>query len=90
MLTDAVSGHTVSEARELIALVELVLHGESPPDPATIGDLIALAGVAAYPRRTGCAQLPWQALEQALDSFDQTVTSSNSSSIPPVMPPSTL
>ncbi len=90
MLTDAVRGTDLRGARALIECVERLLQGEAPSDPASLGDLIALAGVAAYPQRVGCARLPWHALRDAIDAQAQLVTSSNSSSIPPVKPPSTL
>lgn len=67
MLTDAVRGLAVHEARLLMDRVERLLHGEVPANPESLGDLIALAGVAAYPQRVGCARLPWNALRDALE-----------------------
>jgi nitrogen fixation NifU-like protein len=91
MLTDAVRDMEVRDARALMERLERLLQGETPSDPASLGELIALAGVASYPQRVGCARLPWHALRDALDALTQLpTTSSNSSSIPPVMPPSTL
>jgi len=75
MLTDAVRGLEVREARLLMERVERLLQGDAPVDPASLGDLIALAGVASYPQRAGCARLPWQALRDALDASDQQAAS---------------
>jgi nitrogen fixation protein NifU and related proteins len=68
MLTDAVRGHSVHEARALAAAVEALLRGEVVREDALTGDLRALAGVAAYPQRVGCARMPWLALLDALDA----------------------
>jgi nitrogen fixation NifU-like protein len=66
MMTDAVSGATVAEAHVLIEQVEGVLRGEALRALGEQPDLQALAGVAAYPQRVGCARMPWQALGEAL------------------------
>jgi len=42
----------------------MVVEG-APPDP-TLGDLLALQGVAKLPARVKCATLAWHALEEAL------------------------
>jgi len=67
MLTDAVRGRPMIEARALAASVEALLRGETVSEAALSGDLRALAGVAAYPQRVGCARMPWLALLDALD-----------------------
>lgn len=66
MLTEAVRGRSVMEARALAAAVEALLRGEVVSEHALSGDLRALAGVAAYPQRVGCARMPWLALLDAL------------------------
>jgi nitrogen fixation NifU-like protein len=43
-----------------------LLRGDAQDDAAALGDLAALAGVAAYPSRRRCVLLPWEALLQAL------------------------
>ena len=48
------------------AALQPVLHGDGEGDDAALGDLVALAGVAAYPSRRRCVLLPWEALLQAL------------------------
>ncbi len=70
MLTDAVRGADIREARALIERVDRLLQGDAPGDVASLGDLIALAGVAPYPQRVGCARLPWYALRDALDACE--------------------
>jgi nitrogen fixation NifU-like protein len=67
MLTETVRGLAVHDARALIERVERLLQGDTLAEAAPPGDLIALAGVAAYPQRVGCARMPWQALRDALD-----------------------
>lgn len=67
MLTDAVRGHSVGEVRALAAAVEALLRGEVVRDDALSDDLRALAGVASYPQRVGCARMPWLALLDALE-----------------------
>jgi nitrogen fixation NifU-like protein len=68
MLTDAVRGESVADARVLAAAVESLLRGEVVREELLSGDLRALAGVAAYPQRVGCARMPWLALLDALDA----------------------
>lgn len=68
MLTDAVRGVSLLEARTLIDRVEGMLRGEAG-EPPPVGDLLALSGVAAFPQRVGCARLPWQALRDALQAL---------------------
>jgi len=67
MLTDAVRGRSVGEVRALAASVEALLRGQAVGEESLSGDLRALAGVAAYPQRVGCARMPWLALLDALD-----------------------
>jgi nitrogen fixation protein NifU and related proteins len=68
MLTDAVRGRSVSETRTLAAAVEALLRGETVTEHELSGDLRALAGVAGYPQRVGCARMPWLALLDALEA----------------------
>jgi nitrogen fixation NifU-like protein len=68
MLTQAVRGQAVADARALAAAVEALLRGEAVREESLGGELRALAGVAAYPQRVGCARMPWLALLDALDA----------------------
>ena len=66
MLTTAVQGKTVAEARELFAGFHGLLTGVPVPG-ARLGKLEVFAGLAAYPMRVKCATLAWHAMKQALD-----------------------
>ena len=74
LMTDAVKGHTVGEARELFERFHHVV--TTPPDQPVedLGKLSALAGVREFPARVKCASLAWHALKAALDRKDQTTT----------------
>lgn len=66
MLTVAVQGKTVPEARELARQFQSLLKGE-PADEAELGKLKAFAGLAAYPMRVKCATMAWHAMREALE-----------------------
>jgi nitrogen fixation protein NifU and related proteins len=83
MMSAAVKGKTVAEARELIkafkAMMSIHEHEldrdaeTEPADPAEpspevkLGDLEALRGVVKFPVRIKCATLSWNTLANALD-----------------------
>jgi nitrogen fixation NifU-like protein len=81
MMSAAVKGKTVDEARALIrafkgmmSIHESRLDGEDgegeaiAPDPEIkLGDLEALQGVVKFPVRIKCATLSWNTLQQGLD-----------------------
>ncbi|MBI2408726.1 MAG: SUF system NifU family Fe-S cluster assembly protein [Gemmatimonadetes bacterium] len=65
MLMDLVHGRTAEEVEVLARRFdEMLASGESD---ASLGELGALAGVAAFPARHKCARLPWKALSGALE-----------------------
>lgn len=64
MLMELVRGRTADEIGVLSRRFDAMLGGEEPD--ATLGEMIALAGVAAFEARHRCARLPWRALEGAL------------------------
>jgi len=66
LLTTAVQGKTVAEARELFDGFHGLLTGHPVPG-VKLGKLEVFAGLAAYPMRVKCATLPWHAMKQALD-----------------------
>ncbi len=66
ILHDLVVGKTPQEAREYLAAVRAVLHGEEIPATPDLGDFEALEGVRQFPVRIKCALLPWTTLEEAL------------------------
>ena len=75
MMSSAVKGKTVEQARELMAsfkgLMSIAGKGEelaepSPSEIRELGDLAALRGVVKFPTRIKCATLGWNTLEQAI------------------------
>lgn len=67
MMTEAVRGKSLEDARLLIAdfLRMMTEPGFTPSD--RLGDLEAFLGVAKYPVRVKCATLAWHALRELLD-----------------------
>ncbi|MGL4178002.1 MAG: Fe-S cluster assembly sulfur transfer protein SufU [Dermatophilaceae bacterium] len=68
MLAEEVTGRSVADARRIHEAMRAMLtsRGENPGDESTIGDAVALAGVAKYPARVKCGLLPWMAFTDAL------------------------
>ena len=66
MMTEAVVGRDEQAARALQQHFRAVLTGQVEPDEASLGKLVSLAGVRAYPSRIKCALLGWHALMHAL------------------------
>ena len=71
LLTEAVTGRTLGEVRELFEQVHGMLAGEpardAEVDEARLGKLAALGGVREYPMRVKCATLAWHTLNAALE-----------------------
>jgi nitrogen fixation NifU-like protein len=67
MLTVAVQGKTVPEARELARQFQALLRGE-PADEGRLGKLKVFAGLSAYPMRVKCATMVWHAMKEAVGS----------------------
>ncbi len=67
MMTEAVTGKQVDQARALAADFRGMMAGEIEPDEDGFGDLVALKGVVKYPIRIKCAVLAWDVLQEALD-----------------------
>ena len=74
MMSQAVKGKSVAEARALIRRFKSMMSIEgNEPDPddtgddVALGDLEALQGVVKFPVRIKCAVLGWNTLNQALD-----------------------
>lgn len=66
LMTEAVLGGSVEEARRLFGLFHDLLTHKAEPD-GELGSLEALAGVRDLPVRIKCATLPWHTLKAALD-----------------------
>jgi nitrogen fixation NifU-like protein len=67
IMTDALTGRAVAEARDLAAAFDAFVH--APPEapvPDALGDLGAFAGVRRARSRIACATLPFRALLAAL------------------------
>jgi nitrogen fixation protein NifU and related proteins len=74
MMTDAVKGKSLDEARDLARRFRVLLteeNGESAadaPDPVqSLGKLAVFGGVKEYPMRVKCATLAWHTLNAALE-----------------------
>ncbi|HVZ76623.1 MAG TPA: SUF system NifU family Fe-S cluster assembly protein [Gemmatimonadaceae bacterium] len=69
LMTAAVKGKTVDEARALYDKVHALLVGklDVEAERAGLGSLAALGGVSKFPIRVKCASLAWHALHSALD-----------------------
>ena len=65
MMTEAIKGRSLEEARALIEQFKGMMHGREPSEE--LGDLAALQGVRKFPVRIKCATLPWVTLQQGLD-----------------------
>lgn len=66
MMTEAIQGLSLDDARELMRRVVLLVRGELAPQQAALGELEALSGVSHFPVRVKCALLPWEALDKSL------------------------
>jgi nitrogen fixation NifU-like protein len=64
LLTEAIAGKSVAEARALARTVDQLANGDPPPQEA--GALEPLRGVRDFPARRGCVTLAWTALDDAL------------------------
>lgn len=75
MMTTAIKGKTVEQARALFDRFHQVVTGRRQAAEAgvnqareVVGCLSAFAGVASFPVRVKCATLAWHAMRAALDS----------------------
>ena len=74
LMTDAVKGKTVTEARELFDRFHAMVTGDTDvSDAAEIGKLAVLAGVREYPTRVKCASLAWHTLRAAFDDSHELI-----------------
>jgi nitrogen fixation NifU-like protein len=81
LMTEAIRGRTVEEARKLFHGVHNLLTQAGPADG--IGKLSILEGVRDYPMRVKCATLAWHVMNAALENRTSTVTTENEDSPPP-------
>ncbi|HYG65953.1 MAG TPA: SUF system NifU family Fe-S cluster assembly protein [Thermoanaerobaculia bacterium] len=74
LMTEAVKGKTVEEARELFRLFHDLMTAEgADADDPSLGKLAVFAGVREYPIRIKCATLAWHAFQAALANRVQPV-----------------
>lgn len=66
LMTEAVTGKTLAEARGLFEDIHRLLTEQDAPVPASLGKLAALSGVREFPARVKCASLCWHTLNAAL------------------------
>ena len=67
MMTEAVTGRQLEDAKALATDFRGMMAGEVEPDEDRFGDLVALKGVVKYPIRIKCAILAWDVLQEALE-----------------------
>lgn len=69
LMTAAVKGRTVTEARELFDRFHQMVTSDvsEPVDREGLGKMAVFAGVREYPMRVKCAILPWHTVRSALD-----------------------
>jgi nitrogen fixation protein NifU and related proteins len=81
MMSAAVKGKTVAEARALVRAFKRMMNldvgvdgesadGEDTAPTVKLGDLEALQGVQKFPVRIKCATLAWNTLAQSLDEAE--------------------
>ena len=69
MMTEMLKGKSREEAGQLFAgFRALVTGGPHASVPSALGDLVAFAGVRAFPSRIKCALLAWETLQSALNA----------------------
>ncbi len=70
MMSEALVGKTVPQARELVRDFVDTMRGEKELNE-DLGDAVALEGVKRYPLRIKCATMGWHALVHALDKLEE-------------------
>jgi len=74
LLTDAVRGMVSDQAMDFSEAVLTSLTGTQDAQQIDIGKLQALQGVREFPTRVKCATLAWHALNSAIKSEDEPVS----------------
>ena len=72
MMTDAVIGKTLEQAKELSAAFSELVQGQEITLEDELGDASMLSGVAKFPARIKCATLAWKALDKAIANPTET------------------
>ena len=76
LMTQAVKGKTVAEAKEMFAGFQSLVTGNKSPQESKelLGKLILFAGVSEFPVRVKCASLSWHTLNAALENPSASVS----------------
>ena len=76
MMTESIKGKSKAEVEEMFEAFRHMVTREPGEgyDADSLGDLEILRGVSAYPVRIKCATLSWHALQSALNSPGDTVS----------------
>lgn len=74
LMSEAVRGKTVEEAKALASRFQHLVKGEGAADDASLGKLEAFSGVGRFPARVKCATLAWHTLAAAFEDESGLVT----------------
>ena len=76
IMTEALTGKTVEEAKRLFETFHDLVTGRSPQvgSTAELGKLAVFAGVSKYPARVKCATLAWHTFDAALENKNGVVS----------------
>jgi nitrogen fixation NifU-like protein len=75
LMTEAVKGKTITEARKMFAGFQDLVTGQRTPQESkeVLGKLVLFAGVSEFPVRVKCASLSWHTLNAALEDVTETI-----------------
>ena len=76
LMTEAVTGKTLAEAKELFSRFHGLVTGEEgyADDIDSLGKLAVFSGVSQYPARVKCATLVWHTVKAAMDDDQNAVS----------------
>jgi nitrogen fixation NifU-like protein len=74
LMTDAVKGKTIGEARALFDRFHRSITRLPDEQVDDLGKLSVFAGVRQFPTRVKCASLPWHTLKSAAEARDEVVS----------------
>jgi nitrogen fixation protein NifU and related proteins len=66
LMTDALKGKTVTEARDLFEQFHAMITSDPKSDAPDLGKLSVFAGVREFPTRIKCASLAWHTMKAAV------------------------
>ncbi len=75
LMTEAVKGKTVAEARELFEKFHDMVTSSPDTTAADLGKLSVLSGVREYPTRVKCASLAWHTMKAAVSGAEDSPVS---------------